>query len=1151
MKRFAAYALALMLALILTAPVRAQDQSDADDKAGGLLVNFLQDTLSDENRKVRVSGLEGTFSSRATIEKLTVSDDQGVWLTMTGAVLDWNRLALVRGRFSVNTLGADEIIIARLPGKTTTDTELPTPEATPFQVPDLPVAIELGEISVGRLELGEAVVGVAAELEVDGTLTLAEGALDTNLSVTRLDRPADAIELIARFDNATRNIALDLSVTENAGGLISAALKLPGRPPLSLTAAGEGPVSDFTADIALASDGERRVAGQVRLRADALSDRPDKAGGGIAFSADLGGDLTPFLPPDYREFFGTDTRLVLDGARDGEGRVEIGELSVRSDALGLDGSLVIDAAGTVEMVDFQGGITPPDGRRVLLPLTGPRTTLAQATFSAQLDRAQGDGWALRMQADGLERPDLSVDMMRITGVGDLGGAEAPRIQGDLKAIMRGIDLADPAQAAAVGAGLSLDGHFALGNDGVLGLDGFEVNGPDYRATLDGTLRWLDSGPKVQGTISAGAADLARFSGLAGLELSGAANAQISGSGAPLSGSFDIVLDARAQELATGIERLDPVIAGQTVLHLDAARDETGLNLRAFRLNGKQLSADADGRLSSTDGTLRLSAELADLALLTPELSGPLKLTGRGRRSPEGWGGRLRLEGPQASHADLTGIIAPDGAAGVRFSAELARLERLVPELAGSLTAKGRARRDPAGTWSIDTDAKGPAGISSNITGTFDESTGQTDLAAKGQLRLNVANLFISPNSVDGPANFDLTLKGQPSLAALRGTISTSGTVLAIPSVAQTIENIGATVTIADSRADIVMTGGLRAGGGLRVGGTVALSPPFDGRLTADLSNLVLTDNISYTTSASGQLVYAGPLTGNGDLSGEIRFGRTEINLNTASGAAGAAPIPPIDHRGETAAVRATLKRAGLIDTGNGNGGPVIGLNVRLVNGDRVYARGYGLQAEMGGDILLRGTTAQVEPAGQIELIRGSLDLFGRRLKLTRGVIDLQGDLKPYVEFQSTTSTSEGQATIEISGPLDAPEVKVYSDPERPSEEALAMLLFGNRFSELSPLVIAQMAASLARLRSGGGGVTGKVRDATGADTVGVGADAGGAGLLRGGGYLSENVYTDFSVNTEGETELNLNLDVTDSVTLKGTVDNSGNTALGIFYERDY
>lgn len=1148
MKRFAAYALVLTLAL--TAPARAQDESDSGEDAGGLLVNFLQDTLSDENRKVRVSGLEGTFSSRATIEQLTVSDDRGVWLTMKGAVLDWNRLALVRGHFSVNTLGADEIIIERLPGPTTTDTDLPAPEATPFQVPDLPVAIELGEISVGRLELGEPVVGVAAELKVDGTLTLAEGALDTNLSVARLDRPSDTIGLMARFDNATRDIALDLSVNENAGGLISAALKLPGRPPLSLTAAGEGPVSDFTADIALASDGVQRVSGQVRLRADALSDTPDTAGG-ITFAAGLGGDLTPFLPPEYRAFFGTDTRLVLDGARDGEGRVEIGELSVRSDALSLEGSLAIDAQGAVEMVDFQGGITPPDGNRVLLPMTGPKTTLARAAFTARTDRAQGDGWALQMQAEGLERPGVSVGMTRISGAGSMGGADGSRIEGNVRAVAQGIDLADPAQAAAVGPELSLDGHFAFGNDGVLRLDGFGVNGPDYRATVDGTLRGLDSGLKMQGSISAGAADLSRFSGLAGLDLGGTANAQITGSGTPLSGGFDIVLDARAQDLATGIEKLDPLIAGQSVLHFDAVRDETGMNLRAFRLNGTQLSADAEGRLSSKAGTLRLSAELADLALLIPGLSGPLKLTGQSRRSPEGWGGRLRLVGPQSSHADLTGIIAPDGGAGVRFSAELARLERLVPELTGSVTAKGRARRDPAGIWEIDTNAEGPAGISSHVTGSFDESSGKTDLAAKGQLRLNAANLFISPNSVDGPANFDLTLRGKPSLAALRGTVTTSGTVIAIPSVAQTVENIGATVTIADSRADISMTGGLRAGGNFRVGGAVALSPPFDGRLTADLSNLVLSDNLSYSTSASGQLVYAGPLAGNGDLSGEIRFGRTEINLNTASGAAGAAPIPPMAHQGEPAAVRATRQRAGLIENGNGNGGPVIGLNLRLVNGDRVYARGYGLQAEMGGDILLRGTTAQVEPAGQIELIRGALDLFGRRLKLTHGVIDLQGDLKPYVDFQSSTSTSEGQATIEISGPLDAPEIKVYSEPERPSEEALAMLLFGNRFSELSPLVIAQMAASLARLRSGGGGVSGKVRDATGADTVGVGSDAGGAGLLRGGGYLSENVYTDFSVNTEGETELNLNLDVSDSVTLKGTVDNSGDTALGIFFERDY
>jgi len=41
------------------------------------------------------------------------------------------------------------------------------------------------------------------------------------------------------------------------------------------------------------------------------------------------------------------------------------------------------------------------------------------------------------------------------------------------------------------------------------------------------------------------------------------------------------------------------------------------------------------------------------------------------------------------------------------------------------------------------------------------------------------------------------------------------------------------------------------------------------------------------------------------------------------------------------------------------------------------------------------------------------------------------------------------------------------------------------------------------------------------------------------------------VNTHGDTELNLNLGVSDDLTLKGTVDNTGSTSVGLFFERDY
>ena len=42
-----------------------------------------------------------------------------------------------------------------------------------------------------------------------------------------------------------------------------------------------------------------------------------------------------------------------------------------------------------------------------------------------------------------------------------------------------------------------------------------------------------------------------------------------------------------------------------------------------------------------------------------------------------------------------------------------------------------------------------------------------------------------------------------------------------------------------------------------------------------------------------------------------------------------------------------------------------------------------------------------------------------------------------------------------------------------------------------------------------------------------------------------------TVSATGETEVNLNLDLTPNLTARGTVKNSGETSLGIFFEKDY
>lgn len=86
---------------------------------------------------------------------------------------------------------------------------------------------------------------------------------------------------------------------------------------------------------------------------------------------------------------------------------------------------------------------------------------------------------------------------------------------------------------------------------------------------------------------------------------------------------------------------------------------------------------------------------------------------------------------------------------------------------------------------------------------------------------------------------------------------------------------------------------------------------------------------------------------------------------------------------------------------------------------------------------------------------------------------------------------------------------------------------------------------------GGEGVIGRLRQGFGLDDLDVATDADGGTSVRAGKYISENVYTQVEVDQQGQSQINLNLDVTPSVKLRGSVGTEGDTSIGIFIERDY
>lgn len=340
------------------------------------------------------------------------------------------------------------------------------------------------------------------------------------------------------------------------------------------------------------------------------------------------------------------------------------------------------------------------------------------------------------------------------------------------------------------------------------------------------------------------------------------------------------------------------------------------------------------------------------------------------------------------------------------------------------------------------------------------------------------------------------------------------------------------------------------GGSISTSGSLTLSGNVPANLSIGLNALGLTDPQLYSTSINGALTVSGPLTGTATITGDLTLGETNITVSPAALGSGG-DIPEITHQGAPSAVTQTRDRAGLIQSEQGSGSSVAyGLDVTLSAPNRIFVRGRGLDAELGGRLRIRGTTADVIPVGQFSLIRGRLSLLGKRITMEEGAITLQGELDPILRLVAETETDTMTVQLITEGPLSSPELTLSSSPALPDDEILAQLLFGKDLSQMSALQAAQMADAVATL-TGGSGLVGSIRDSFGLDDLDLQTSEEGSSALKLGKYISDSLYTDVTIDNAGKSVINLNYDATRNVTVKGSVSSEGDTGLGVFFERDY
>ncbi|RUS58933.1 translocation and assembly module protein TamB [Pseudorhodobacter sp. E13] len=1000
------------------------------------------------------------------------------------------------------------------------------PEYAAFFGTEVRLEVEGARSNLGRLDLTALTLDTRA-IRLDGSAMIAADGLPQKLSlVGRLgfaDGAPVLLPIAGEVETRVSSADLRLSFDAAQGDGWSGAVNLTGLQ---------------RDDVAL---GQARISGSGRINRRAGSGGPI-VGGTLVFDA----QEVALADPALARALGSslDGRMVFDWQQGGLG-FRIGRLTLREEGY--------DIVASVRFGDLESGFR------------------LKGSVDARYD-----------------------DLSRLSDLAgrEIGGAAAFRISGQAVPLGGEFDAVGKVSGTDIRVGIAevdnlLQGgseiDFAAGRStkGTF-LRSLNVTAQDLRVNASGKL--ASDGSDLKGKLQF--ADLSAL----GAQYSGSLNADASFSGTPAQGR--ITLDGLADGLRIGQKQVDALTAGQSRLSVDVGLNDGRFDITKATINNQQIAGEVTGFYAPAGSDLALDVALPSIAPLGPGYRGALSAeatfkgtvdAGRVEVSGLGTGlalgvaeadrvlaGQSRLAGaanfkgrrieietltlsnPQVTLAARGSVT--DDQRRLQLEATLANLALLAPDFPGRLTVAGSAVEDGNGVV-LDLAGTGPGGIDASVSGRIAPSFNSANLAIRGTARAELANAFISPRSVSGQTAFDLRLNGPLALSSLAGSASLSQGRLSAPNLPFGLQDLQATANLGGNAVQLSVAASPSTGGRMTVDGSIGLAAPNVADLRVGLTDGILKDPDLYEVNLGGNVVVQGPLQGGASISGAISIREAEIQVPT-TGFAALGSLPGLKHKNEPAAVKATRYKAGLIDLGTGasQGAAArpFGLDLTISAPSRIFIRGRGIDAELGGSVQLRGTTDNVIPSGGFDLIRGRLDILGKRLDLDTASVVLQGDLIPYINIVAINEGDDVTTSVVIEGRADEPEITFQSVPDLPQEEVLAQLLFGQGLDQISPLQAAQLASAVATLAGKGGeGIVSKLRSGFGLDDLDFSTDSEGNISLKAGKYLSKRVYSEVEVDQDGRSQINLNLDLKKNVTVRGSVAADGEAGLGIFFEKDY
>jgi translocation and assembly module TamB len=439
-----------------------------------------------------------------------------------------------------------------------------------------------------------------------------------------------------------------------------------------------------------------------------------------------------------------------------------------------------------------------------------------------------------------------------------------------------------------------------------------------------------------------------------------------------------------------------------------------------------------------------------------------------------------------------------------------------------------------GTAAVDAKLAAGQNVSLTLKGTAPLSPDRMlDLHAVGNADLSLLNPLLTADGrqVKGMIALDGTVAGPVTAPRLSGTATLRTAEFQDYTQGLRVSDITADLKAENGVIHIVKLDG-KAGPGRITGGgtidTVTSGWPVD--LTIGLRNARPIASDMMTASLTGDLKLTGQARGRSmTLSGKIDVPKAEINIPDSF------PLEVrtlnIRRRGQKPPPPPPVATAIALDLAINTSGPVI-------------VRGHGIDADLGGQLTLKGSTGAPAIGGGFQMNRGTLTVAGQVLDFSTGKVSFDGGgvrsrLDPVLNFVAETSSGGVTATLTVGGYASAPKITLSSSPQLPQDEILAQLLFQQSSKQLSPLQLAQIAQALAALSgiSNGFDPVASIRGGLGLDRLAV---SGGSGVTTGttveaGKYISRNIYVGAKQGVSGGTQAQVQIDITRNLKAEATV----------------